>query len=213
LSIPVLLYLPQFTPLVWFALLAVPANSPLSPITPVAFEPLIMEAAKHSGPLEVTLVGLGVYLYMEYLNWHLYRWVLDRRRLQALKQKRWIIRSVEYFARAPFVTTVVFAFTPLPFWVARVLAIYNTYPLARFMGATALGRLPRIFLYAWLGATLSLPSILLATAAIGATVIVVAWRVSKRSRILEDPVLDVDSNMPASAPASLAAAASDSPRA
>ena len=46
LGIPVIIAFPRTIPLVWLAVLSIPANSPLSPIIPAAFEPLIMEAAK-----------------------------------------------------------------------------------------------------------------------------------------------------------------------
>jgi uncharacterized membrane protein YdjX (TVP38/TMEM64 family) len=196
IGIPIVLYFPQAMPLVWLAIASVPANSPLSPLTPVAFEPLIMEAAKYAAPIAVTCVALSVYMYMEYLNFHLYRWVLNRERLKGLRQKSAVRKSVGYFARAPFVTIVVFAFTPLPFWVARILCIYDGYSVPRFMFATTLGRLPRIYLYAWLGAALSLPTVLLASTAVGATLIVVAWRLYRRRPLLHDSLLDGSDTKP-----------------
>lgn len=197
LGIPVVVFFPQATPLVWFAVAAIPANSPLSPITPVAFEPLIMEAAKHSAAIEVTLVGLGAYMYMEYLNFHLYKWVLERRRLQRFKEHKWVKRALRGFSRAPAVVILVFAFTPLPFWTVRILAIYRKYSVARFMAATAVGRLPRIFIYAWLGERLMVPSVLLVAAAVGATAVVVAIKLAKRQALIHDEVLD-DQGSPAS---------------
>jgi uncharacterized membrane protein YdjX (TVP38/TMEM64 family) len=193
LAIPIVHFFPATATLVGFAVAAVLANGPLSPVVPVAFEPLIMEAAKHVPVVEVTLVGLGAYMYTEYLNWHLYRWVLDRERLAALRRRRWVERSVVAFGRAPFLTTLVFAFTPLPFWVVRILAIYRGYAVARFMGATALGRLPRIFLYAWLGAALSLPAVFLGSIAVGATLLVVVVRLLGREKVLKDAALDAPS--------------------
>ena len=192
IGIPVAYYVPSATPLVWFALLTVPANSPLSPILPTAFEPLIMEAAKHATPFAVTVVGTAVYMLMEYLNYHLYAWVLTRDRFVALREKPWVRRSVRYFSRSPFVTVVVFAFTPLPFWVARILSIYQGYSVPRFMLACALGRFPRIFLYAELGAALAVPSIFLALLAVGTAVVLVAWKWMGGKAVLEDTVLDVE---------------------
>jgi len=190
IGIPIVVFFPQVTPLVWFAVAAIPANSPLSPITPVAFEPLIMEAAKHSPAIQVTFVGLAAYMYMEYLNFYLYKWVLERRQLQRFKEHKWVKRAIVAFSRAPAVAILVFAFTPLPFWTIRILAIYRKYSVPRFMIATAVGRLPRIFIYAWLGERLMVPSFLLIAAAVGATVTVVAIKLAKKQALIHDEVLD-----------------------
>ena len=45
LGIALVLLVPSSAVLVWFAVMSLPANGPLSPLIPVAFEPLIMEAA------------------------------------------------------------------------------------------------------------------------------------------------------------------------
>lgn len=190
IGVPVALTVPGTQPLLWFALLSVAANGPLSPLFPVAFEPLIIEAGKHSAALWVTLVGLGVYMMMEAFNYFLYAWVLHHRRLSGLRQRPWVRRSVGAFARAPFLTIVVFAFTPLPFWAARVLAILNRYPLPQYFTATALGRLPRIYLYAWLGASFQVPGVILLSLVAGTTVLLIAWRRARGQPVLEETVLD-----------------------
>ena len=185
LGIPTVVLFPRLVPLVWLAVISIPTNSPFSPLLPTAFEPVIMEAAKYEKALWVTLVALGAYMYMEYLNWHVYTWALDWHRFAALRERRWVRRSVEYFARAPFTTVVVFAFTPLPFWVARLLAILYRYPLGRFLTATAVGRLPRLYLYAWLGELLKVPTVLLVAVIVGGAAVVVAGRLSRGERILD----------------------------
>ncbi len=152
---------PELVPLVWLALVAIPANSPLSPVFPTTFEPLIMEAAKHQPAIRVALVALGSYLITEYVNWRTYSWVLGQRRLQAVRSRPWVRVAVSSFGRYPAAAVSLFAFAPLPFWVARSLAIMGGYPLGRFLAATAAGRFPRFLLYAWLGEALRLPAALL----------------------------------------------------
>ena len=191
LGIPILVVFPRLVPLVWLAVLAVPANSPLSPLIPIAYEPLIMEAAKYERPVWVTLVALGAYMYMEYLNWRFYGWVINWHRFGALRERRWVCHSVAWFARAPFTTVVVFAFTPLPFWVARLLALLHRYPIRRFMAATAVGRLPRLYLYAWLGQLLHVPTVILVAVIFGTATIVVAGRLVRGKPLLADTALDV----------------------
>jgi len=182
--------LPTAIPLVWLAVLSIPANSPLSPILPTVFEPIIIEAGKFADPWSVSFVALGGYMYTEYINWHLYAWVLEGERATWLRRQGWVQKSVEYFARAPFTSVVVFAFTPLPFWVARGLAILRGYRLTPFLLATAVGRWPRFFLYAWLGSAVGIPAWVLLAVIVGGAVAVVSGRVARGENVLSETVLD-----------------------
>ncbi|MGH7631622.1 MAG: hypothetical protein ACREOF_19985 [Gemmatimonadales bacterium] len=180
-GIALVLLVPGSAVLIWFAVMALPANGPLSPLIPAAFEPLIMEAAKYEHPLSVAAVGLGAYMFTEYLNWQLYAWALSREQLAGVGRNRWVRWGMNRFTRAPFTTTIVFAFTPLPFWVARCLAILDRYPVGRFMAATALGRFPRILIYAWLGSVLRVPTVVLAAVLVGSLLLAIAWHPRRAS--------------------------------
>lgn len=186
LGIPVVLLLPRSVTLVWLAVLSLPANTPLSPILPTAFEPLIMEAAKYEGAVLVTLVATAAYMYMEYVNWRVYAWVLSWERLQGLKSRRSVRWGVESFGKWPFWTVVVFAFTPLPFFVVRALALLQQYSVRRFMAATVLGRMPRIFIYAWFGNLVRVPTWILVTIVVGATAAVIASRLLRGVPLLAE---------------------------
>lgn len=173
LGLPVLVFLPNSAPLVWLAVLSLPANSPLSPLLPTFFEPLIIEAAKWAPAWAVTLVACAGYMYMEYLNWHVYAWVLNWDRMAGFRSRPSVRWGVRLFARSPFWMVVIFAFTPLPFWAGRALAILHRYPLRRFMLATAVGRVPRWFFYAWLGDRVHIaPWILIAVIVVPAAVVI-----------------------------------------
>lgn len=182
--------LPSAIPLVWLAVVSIPANSPLSPVLPTLFEPMIIEAGKFAHPWSVSLVALGGYLYTEYVNWHLYAWVLEGTRAAWLRRHPGVRKSVEHFARAPFTSVVVFAFTPLPFWVARGLAVLRRYPLGPYLLATTLGRWPRFFLYAWLGSAVRIPVGVLLAVIVGGVVVAVGGRVVRGDRVLGETVLD-----------------------
>ena len=190
LGIPIIIAFPRAIPLVWLAVLSIPANSPLSPIIPAAFEPLIMEAAKYEKAIWVTLVALCAYMYMEYLNWHAYAWVLGRRALKGLREHQLIQRSLRYFAFSPFWTVVVFAFTPMPFWAIRTLAILDGYPIRTFMIATAIGRFPRLFAYAWLGSLFRIPTLVLVGVIFGTAAAVIIVKLLNGKKLLSDTVID-----------------------
>jgi membrane protein YqaA with SNARE-associated domain len=179
-GIPLAIYVPRLIPLIWLAVVSLPASGPLGPIMPAALEPVIMEAAKYEKAIWVTLVALTTYVYMEFLNWHIYRWVLDRKMLSGFRNHRRIQTAVKYFARYPFTTTLVAAATPFPCWVTRILAVLYKYPLRPYLTATAIGRFPRIYLYAWLGAWLRVPTWALVTVIVGSTAVVLVWRWVKK---------------------------------
>lgn len=186
LGIPVVLVFPDSVTYVWLAVLSLPANSPLSPILPTFFEPIIIEAAKWKSPWAVTLVATCGYMYMEYINWHVYAWVLNWDRLAGFRARRSVRWGVRLFSRSPFWMVVIFAFTPLPFWVGRALAILDHYPLRRFLLATAVGRLPRWFLYAWFGEQVRVPVWLLAAMMLVPAAIIIGGRSLRGEALLAE---------------------------
>jgi len=186
LGIPIVLVFPEAVTLVWLGVLSLPANSPLSPILPTAFEPLIMEAAKYERAIPVTVVATLAYMYMEYVNWHVYTWVLSWKRLGGLGRRRSVRWGVKHFARAPFWTVVVFAFTPLPFFVVRALAILCRWPMWRFMVATVVGRAPRVLLYAWFGELAGIPTWMLVAVVLGGTTAAIGGRVIRGEPVLAE---------------------------
>jgi membrane protein YqaA with SNARE-associated domain len=188
LGIPVLLLFPNSATLVWLAVLSLPANSPLSPILPTFFEPIIVAAAKWESAWAVTLVATAGYLYMEYLNWYVYTWVLNRDRLAGFRSRPSVRWAVANFGRAPFWMVVVFAFTPLPFWAARLLAIMYKYPLRRFMVATIVGRVPRWYLYAWFGGLVRVPTWILVGVILIPAAIVIGGRLLRGQALLAETV-------------------------
>jgi uncharacterized membrane protein YdjX (TVP38/TMEM64 family) len=181
-GIPVVLAFPRSVPLVWLAIVSLPASGPLGPVMPAALEPIVMEAAKYEAAIWVTLVALASYVYMEFLNWHIYRWVLDRDALSRFRTHRRVQTAVRYFAKYPFVTVAVGAATPFPCWVMRVLAVLHKYPLRPYLIATGIGRFPRIYLYAWLGSFLRIPTVVLVGVVVGSTAVVLVHRLVKRLR-------------------------------
>lgn len=195
-GIPVLLLFPDSAPLVWLTVLSLPANSPLSPLLPTAFEPLIMEAAKWESVLSVTLVATAAYMYMEYVNWYVYTWVLGWERLAQLRSRPSVRWGIRMFGRSPFWMVVVFAFTPLPFFAARALAILYRYPLPRFLVATLLGRAPRYLIYAWFGEALRVPTWMLLTVIFGSAAVVIGSRLMRRVPLLAETAPPVDAARP-----------------
>jgi len=182
LGIPIAMLFPRSIPLIWLAIVSLPASGPLGPVMPAALEPIVMEAAKYEAAIWVTLVALASYVYMEFINWHIYRWVLDRDALSRFRDHRRVQMAVRYFAKYPFLTTVVGAATPFPCWVIRILAVLHRFPMRPYLIAIGIGRFPRIYLYAWLGSFLRIPTVVLVTIVVGSTAAVLLHRLVKRMR-------------------------------
>ncbi len=190
IGIPIATLFPQAVPLVWLAIVGVPANGPLSPILPTLFDPLIIEVGKHAPPLPVTLVALTVYMYMEFVNWHIYKWVLTRDRLATVRKTRLVRWGVDRFSRFPATTVVFFAVTPLPFWVVRCLAILRPYPIRPFMIATAIGRFPRFFVYASVSSVLFVPTWAIVAVIVGGAAMAIGLRLVRHQPLLADVIVD-----------------------
>jgi len=116
-----------------------------------------------------------------------YAWVFSWKKLAWLRQQRSVRWGIDHFARQPFWTVVVFAFTPLPFWAARSLAIMHRYSFRRFMVATLVGRMPRILAYAWLGGLLQVPTLWLVAVIVVTTAVAVASRLLRGEPLFADP--------------------------
>ncbi len=127
-------------------------NGPYSPVLPATMEPLVMIYGQVYPPLLVAAVATLAAVLAEVVDFRLYEAAFASHRLARARNSRmsrWVVR---WFARAPFLATAVSAATPVPFWLARCCAIVSGYPLWRFLIATALGRVPRWWFYAAIGA-------------------------------------------------------------
>src|SRR5436309_2601547 len=130
-------------------------------------------------------VGAAAAPLAEAVNYRLVDWAAELPKLAALragKAARW---SVAAFLRAPFWTTVLVIFSPIPDSAVRVLAPLGKYPLPRYLGAVALGRYPRLLLVASSGALLRIPLPLLVLASVGIVLAGLGWRRLQRAGLTE----------------------------
>jgi membrane protein YqaA with SNARE-associated domain len=170
---------PGVAGLVGFLGVTIVVNGPLSPLFPATFEPLLILAGRLYPPLVVAVVATVGTLYIEFINYHVYGWVVMHPRLEGARRSFWVRKSVALFERSPFVAVWLLAFTPLPYWVARILGPMTRYPVGRYLFATFLGRFPRLWFYAALGVWLpvSTPVLVgLTVTSLSAVLLVVGWR-------------------------------------
>lgn len=179
LAVPLTLYAPVIAPFSAFLMITVWVHGPASPFLPAAYEPVLMLFGRLYPPLLIGLVGTAGNLYIEFLDYHLFQQLGAFGPYRKLSVHPLMTRAVALFRRRPFLTVWVFAWSPLPDWMIRVIAPAAGYPIRRYLLAMGLGRLPRFWVLAAVGAWWQ-PSreVLLAVAA-GATclgALGLAWR-------------------------------------
>jgi membrane protein YqaA with SNARE-associated domain len=166
--------------LAFFALAAL-VHGPLSPFLPTAFEATLLYYARFYPAWLLALVGTVGASLAEAVNYRLVDWAAALPKLAALrtgKAARW---SIAAFLRAPFWTTVLVIFSPIPDTAVRILAPLGKYPLPRFLGAVALGRFPRLLIIAGSGALVRIPLSLLLLASGVIVVVGLVWRRLQRA--------------------------------
>lgn len=181
LAIPASLLLPGAAMLAAFALVTVWVHGPISPLLPAAYEPTLMLYGRLYPPVVVAVVGTVANLYVEFLDYHMFRAMASLKAYRRLRQHPLFERATRAFARRPFLTTWLFAWTPLPDWMVRMLAPAAGYPVSRYLLAMGLGRLPRFWLIATLGAHLPIPWHVLLGVALG-SILITALLLARRRR-------------------------------
>ncbi|MEE8193315.1 MAG: phospholipase D-like domain-containing protein [Gemmatimonadales bacterium] len=161
IGIALVLLLPGTAPLVGLGILSLWLNGPFSMFFPTTLEPIVMLFGRVYEPALVAAAATAGNMYVEFLNYHLYRKVLTHDRLRSLRQSRAVQIVVRLFRRAPFFTIWLCAWSVFPYWTVRFVAPQTDYPLRRYMTATLLGRFPKMWLFASLGVWLGLSADLL----------------------------------------------------
>ena len=72
-------------------------------------------------------------LLVEYVDYHVFRALCTGGRARQALQHPMVQRAIRWFNRAPFLTTFIFALTPLPDWALRLVAPAAGYPVARYL--------------------------------------------------------------------------------
>jgi uncharacterized membrane protein YdjX (TVP38/TMEM64 family) len=155
---------PDAATLAGFVGITIALNGPLSPVLPAAYEPVLMVMGRLYPPLLVGLLGIAATLWIELINYHLYRAALMHRRSTPFRESRTVRTTVRLFERAPFLCVWLCSWSPLPYWIVRLLAPIAGYSVRRYLLATFLGRMPRLWFFAALGglAPVATPTLTLA---------------------------------------------------
>jgi len=127
------------------------------PGTVLPQEPAVIFAGTIYNPGFVVLIFSLATLTASTIDCLTIKRVFQLKRFEPLKQTPFYQTALRCFYWRPWWTIVVFAFTPLPFFPIRVLALSSNYPILRYVSANVVGRAPRYFLLAIGGAWLAIP--------------------------------------------------------
>lgn len=130
-------------------------------------------AVKSAPPWAVAITGSTASAVAAVIDWFFVRRALHARWLVSVRRHRLFERAERWAKVAPFFTVFAFAALPLPFWIVRVMMPATGYPLPRYAAATALGRLPRIFVIATFGTIIEIPTWILVGFFVGGVVLAV----------------------------------------
>jgi len=136
-------------------LYSIPANTAIS-VFP--HEPAIVFCGQHFNAFLVAIAAVVGNLSAGWVDYHFFTPLLQMEFSQGYRKTRIYHNTLPWFSRAPFLVVVVFALTPLPFYLVKFLAFSTGYSIRRYMMAILVGRLPRFYLLALLGYHLNVPT-------------------------------------------------------
>ncbi len=154
ISLLIINFAPIYKELLFLTLYSIPSNSF---IPGIPHEPAVIYAGTLYHPLEVALfASLGTCI-AAIIDYHVLTPVLTHEKAKALKKQKIYKISLRYFGKAPFISLVIAAFFPVPFFPFRILSIASSYPFKRYFLSVFLARTPRYYLLALLGDTFRFP--------------------------------------------------------
>ena len=151
---------PQYSKLFILFLYSIPGQFIVAVIP---HEPIIFFYSKSFSPFSVALAALLGTLFAEYLNYTLVKLFFKIPKVDDLRKHRTFEKAANYFLKMPFVSLVIAAFTPAPFYPFRIIAPASEYPLTRYLLALIVGRSPRFYILAYFGHAIPLPNEIIIT--------------------------------------------------
>ena len=97
---------PTVAALTPFVLYTIWTNGPHSSFMQGAYEPILLLYGQLFPPLLIAALGTIATVFVEWVNYHVYRRARDVRAVQNLTGRRWVQRVIRTFDRYPFVVIV-----------------------------------------------------------------------------------------------------------
>jgi len=139
----------------YFLVLSVSCN-----LVPIPTFPIVLYVSHDYAIWMIVLfgsVGASISALIEY---NIIDFLMRFDRIAKLKQNGKYQKYAGYFDRFSFRSIMLASLIPLPLDVIRILAITRKYSKWKYLLATFLGRIPRIFIFAFLGSQLAYPKLI-----------------------------------------------------
>ncbi|CAN5887922.1 hypothetical protein BH11MYX3_BH11MYX3_23330 [soil metagenome] len=146
---------PALTGLVLLALYCVPANS----ILPIPHEPVVLAVSGMYPPLLVAIAATVGSVVASISDYAVVETALRSPRIDQARDRGVVGWAIRQLRHAPFLIIMAFSAIPLlPISVVRALAPASGYPFRRYLLAGMIGRFPRFYALAYLGAAVEIPT-------------------------------------------------------
>ncbi|MCG8422760.1 MAG: VTT domain-containing protein [Proteobacteria bacterium] len=153
-GLAIVLFFPAASGLFLFGLYSIPSNSAI----PLPHEPGLLFFAKFYHPVWIALAGTLGTAIAAFADYELVGRAMQHPKISGARETRVYQWACRWLMARPFVTVVIFAATPLPVYVVRVLAPASGYSIGRYVAAMMVGRFPRFLAVAWLGYVVPIPA-------------------------------------------------------
>jgi uncharacterized membrane protein YdjX (TVP38/TMEM64 family) len=130
-------------------------------LLPLPVNPLIIWLGKTHAPLLVALLGALGTTIANLNEYYLVGYLSGRKFADRIKKKKFYARVESWYWRHPFALLVLTNLLPIPVDPVRWLSISSGYGRLPYATASFVGRLPRYFIFAFLGKAYQVPNWLL----------------------------------------------------
>jgi len=114
----------------------------------IPHEPMLFYYGKLYGPYLATFFAIIPTVTGCYIDYLILSSILNHKRLDSIKDNIIYKKALKYFNKFPFITILVAAFSPVPFYPIRLLSISSKYSANRYASAVLIGRIPRYLILA-----------------------------------------------------------------
>jgi membrane protein YqaA with SNARE-associated domain len=120
-------------------------------------EPVVVWYGRQAGVWPTALIATAGTVGASWFDHRAFSRFFERLAGRSEHSPKWLWWVRTHFRRAPFAVIALSGLSPLPFFPFKALAFAERYPIAPYLGAVALGRLPRYLLLAWVGHLFRIP--------------------------------------------------------
>lgn len=152
------LMMSEFDSLAFLFLYSIPSNLAIS-VFP--HEPFVVYFGTLYAPYLIAAIVLAGTLIAGILDYYVFAPIMEHRITEFIRNTNDYKRASRLFNYQPFIAIIIGGFTPLPFFIFKLLAFANKYPVSKYLAALLIGRYPRYYLLAYLGSVFKIPPIII----------------------------------------------------